>query len=328
MGRQKGRHFGGKSMNKSRCLLSAIAVLALWASVTGGVHAQTAGAQGVPAHVLVTVEARHGSSVPDIGPRDVMVYEGRERDQVTDWVPAQGDHAALELFVLLDDSSNNRLGSQLEDLRQFISAQAPSTLVGVAYMQNGTTRVEQNPTSDHALAAKALRLPMGIAGINASPYFSLSDLVKRWPESSARREVVMVTDGVDRYYGSGDSQDPYLDAAIDDATRAGILVYGIYTPGAGHFGHSYWQNYWGQIYLSRLAEETGGEAYYIGFTGAPVSFDPFLEDVGRHLDHQYWLTFVAKAQKKSGWQRIKVTTEVSNAELVAPRKVYVPVSTP
>ena len=256
-----------------------------------------------------------------------MVYEGRERDQVTDWVPAQGDHAALELFVLLDDSSNNRLGSQLEDLRQFISAQAPSTLVGVAYMQNGTARVEQNPTSDHALAAKALRLSMGIAGINASPYFSLSDLAKRWPESSARREVVMVSDGVDREYGSGDLQDPYLDTAIDDATRAGIIVYGIYTPGAGHFGHSYWQNYWGQIYLSRLAEETGGEAYYIG-SGAPVSFDPFLEDVRRHLDHQYWLAFVAKPQKKSGWQRIKVTTEVSNAELVAPRKVYVPVATP
>jgi hypothetical protein len=310
-------------MNKSRCLLSAIAVLAVWASVTGTVYAQNPSAQGAPAHMLVTVEARHGSSVPDIGPRDVMVYEGHDRDQVTDWVPAQGDHAALELFILLDDGSNNRLGSQLDDLRQFISAQAPSTLVGVAYMQNGIARVEQNPTSDHALATKALRLPLGIGGVNASPYFSLSDLVKRWPQSTARREVVMVTDGIDRYYGSGDLQDPYLDAAIDDATRAGILVYGIYTPGAGHFGHSYWQNYWGQIYLSRLAEETGGEAYYIGFTGAPVSFDPYLEDVGRHLNHQYWLTFVPKPQKKNGWQRIKVTTEVSNAELVAPHKVYV-----
>jgi hypothetical protein len=260
--------------------------------------------------------------------RDVMVYEGRDRDQVTEWVPAQGDHAGLELIILLDDGSNERLGSQLEDVRQFIFAQPSSTLVGLAYMQDGTAKVVQNPTADHALVAKALRLPLGIGGVNASPYFSLTDLVKRWPAGSLRREVVMVSDGIDRYYGSRDLQDPYLDAAIDDATRAGIIVYGIYTPGAGHFGHSYWQNYWGQIYLSRLAEETGGESYYIGFTGAPVSFEPFLEDVGRHLDHQYWLTFLAKPQKKSGWQRIKVTTEVPNAELVSPHKVYVPAAAP
>ena len=315
-------------MNKSLCLLSSIAVCALWASGTASVYAQNTAPQGTPAHLLVTVEARHGSSVPEMDQRDVMVYEGRDRDQVTEWVPAQGDHAGLELIILLDDGSNERLGSQLEDVRQFIFAQPSSTLVGLAYMQDGTAKVVQNPTADHALVAKALRLPLGIGGVNASPYFSLTDLVKRWPAGSLRREVVMVSDGIDRYYGSRDLQDPYLDAAIDDATRAGIIVYGIYTPGAGHFGHSYWQNYWGQIYLARLAEETGGESYYIGFTGAPVSFEPFLEDVGRHLDHQYWLTFLAKPQKKSGWQRIKVTTEVPNAELVSPHKVYVPAAAP
>jgi hypothetical protein len=138
----------------------------------------------------------------------------------------------------------------------------------------------------------------------------------------------MVSDGIDRYYGSADLLDPYLDAAIDDAQRAGIIVFAIYSPGAGHFGHSYWQNYWGQMYLARMAEETGGESYYIGFTGAPVDFTPYLDDMNRHLDHQYLLTFNPKPQKKSGWQRIKVTTEVSNAELVAPQKVYVPAATP
>ncbi len=313
-------------MSKLDYLRPAIAGLALCIFFIGSLHAQN-GTPAAPARVLVTVEARHGSDVPEVGREDVMVYEGHDRDQVTDWAPAQKDNAGLELFILLDDGSGVGLGRQLEDLRHFISAQPASTKIGVAYMQNGTARVEQIPTSDHALAAKALRLPMGIGGINASPYFSLSDLIKRWPESTARREVFLATDGIDRYYGSGDLQDPYLDAAIDDAQRAGIVVYAVYTPGAGHFGHSYWQNYWGQIYLSRLTEETGGESYYIGFTGAPVSFTPYLEDMQHHLDHQYWLTFNPKPQKKSGWQRIKVTTEVSNAELVAPHKVYVPAET-
>jgi hypothetical protein len=314
-------------MKKSARLLSTIVGFAVWVSVNG-VCPQNAAAQAVPAHLLVTVEARHGSNVPEVSRADVMVYEGRERDQVTDWIPASGEHAGLELFILLDDGSGLNLGAQLESLRKFITAQPASTLIGVAYMQNGSAKVEQSPTNDHALSAKALRLPMGIGGVNASPYFSLSDLIKRWPESSNRREVLMVSDGIDRYYGSADLQDPYLDAAIDDALRAGIVIYDIYTPGAGHFGHSYWQNYWGQTYLSRVADETGGEAYYIGFTGAPVSFDPYLEDMGRHIDHQYWLTFLAKPQKKSGWQRVKVTTEVSNAELVAAHQVYVPAEKP
>lgn len=309
-------------MKRSGYLLTAILALAICVSLTG-VGVPDAAAQGIPAHVLVTVEARHGSTVPEITKSDVFVYEGRDRDQVTDWVPAQGEHAGLELFILLDDGSASSLGTQLEDLRKFIDAQPASTKIGLAYMQNGSAKVEQSPTSDHTLVAKALRLPMGVGGINASPYFSLSDLIKRWPESAGRREVLMVSDGIDRYYGSGDLDDPYLDTAIEDALRAGIVVFAIYNPGAGHFGHSYWPNYWGQIYLSRVAEETGGEAYYIGFTGPPVAFDPYLEDMGRHLDHQYLLTFNAKPPKKSGWQRIKVTTEVSNAELVSAHRVWV-----
>ena len=151
----------------------------------GTVSAQEPAAGGVSAHLLVTVEPRHGSNVPVINREDVMVYEGHDRDTVTEWVPAQGDRAALELFILLDDGSSTSLGSQLEDIRQFVNAQPATTKIGVAYMQDGTAHVEQDLTSDHAQAAKALRLPRGIGGANGSPYFSLSDLVKRWPASKA-----------------------------------------------------------------------------------------------------------------------------------------------
>jgi hypothetical protein len=271
----------------------------------------------------VTVEPKHGSNVPVITRDDVMVHQGKDRDQVTDWTPAQGDRAALELFILIDDDANTSLGSQLEDIRQFINAQPSTTKIGVAYMQNGIARVAQEPTSDHAQAAKALRLPMGAGGANASPYFSLSDLVKKWPTGAERREVLMVSDGIDRYYGEGDLEDPYLQAALDDAGKAGIVVSAIYTPGVGHYGHSYWQNYWGQIYLSQLADKTGGEAYYIGFTGAPVTFAPYLDDVARRLAHQYFLGFLAKPEKKSGWQQIRLSTEIPNVDLVSAGRVYV-----
>lgn len=311
-------------MNRLRLVAVGLLGLASWLWTASARGQQTPPTGGVPAHLLVTVEPHHGSNVPEIKREDVMVYEGHVRDQVTEWIPAQGDHAALELFVLLDDSSSSSLGTQLEDIRKFIDAQPNSTKIGVAYMQDGIARIAQNLTSDHALAANALRLPLGMGGVNASPYFSLSDLVKRWPASEARHEVVMVTDGVDRYYGTGDLQDPYLEAAIDDAGKAGVVVSAIYTPGAGHFEHSYWQSYWGQMYLSELADRTGGEAYYIGFTGAPVSFAPYLDDVARRLQHQYILGFLAKPQKKAGWQSVRLVSEVPNVDLISARRVHVP----
>ena len=111
-------------------------------------------------HVVVTVEPRHGSNVPVINREDVMVYQGHDRAKVTDWLPLQGEHAGLQLFILIDDAASSSLGSQLEDIRQFINAQPSTTAIGVAYMRNGTADILQNPTNDHAQAAKALRLPL------------------------------------------------------------------------------------------------------------------------------------------------------------------------
>jgi hypothetical protein len=310
-----------KLRNFAFTLLAAIAISALPAAAQ-----ETPAASGPPVNMVVTVEARHGMNPPAVDRQDVMVYEGKTRDSVTSWTPAKGDNAGLELFILLDDSADATLATQFGDISKFINSQAPTTKVGVAYMQNGTVRFAQNLTADHAQAAKSLRLPMGIGGVNGSPYFSLTDLIKRWPAGSPRREVLMISDGIDLYYGSGDLQNPYVSDAIEQAQRAGVIVYAIYNPGAGHFAHSYWHSYWGQLYLSRVADETGGESYYIGFSGPAVTFVPYFDDMEHRLNSQYLLTFLAKPEKKSGMQRVKLTTELPNTELVGAAQVYVPAS--
>jgi len=312
-------------MNTSRFLLSLMVGLALGVFGTGSLAAQVAPeANGVSAHMVVTEEARQGSDVPVINPEDVIVYEGGDRDQVTGWVPAQGDHAELEFFILLDDSSTTTLGSQLEDIRQFINAQPTSTKIGIAYMRNGIARIAQEPTSDHTLAAKALRLPLGMGGANGSPYFALSDLVKHWPKSNSRREVLMVSDGIDPYYNVGDLADPYLAAAIKDAQRAGVVVSAIYNPGVGDYGRSDWGRFLGQTYLAQVASETGGGSYYIGFNAPAVSFAPYLRDLTNRLNHQYLLSFLAEPRQKGGLQPVKLTTEAPGADLVSADRVYVP----
>jgi len=276
----------------------------------------------VPVHMVVTAEARRGNDVPAISREDVIVNLVKDRAPVTDWFPYQGDRAGLELFVLLDDATYTALGAQLEDLRQFILAQPPSTAVGVGYMRDGTVNIAQNLTTEHAEAAKALRLPLGNIGAMASPYLSIGDLIKRWPETPERRELLVISDGIDRFGGVGPSN-PYVETSIEQAQRAGIIIYAIYAAGIGHYGHSFWRVNWGQNYLSEVASETGGEAYFQGFD-TPISFTPFLDDLARRLTHQYHLEFAAKVEKKPGFQKVRVKTEVPNVELVAADKVYVP----
>src|SRR6202045_3907419 len=298
-------------------LVIASAVLTL-----GSLCVRSQEAEMVPVHMVVTVEARHGGQVPVVRHEDVTVYQGRNRAQVTDWVPLQGERAGLQLFVLLDDSLDTSIGSQLEDLRQFILSQPPTTLVAVGYMRDGTVDTTQNFTDDHVQAAKALRLPLGNVGAFASPWLSIGDLIGRWPETPVRREILVVSDGIDRFGGVGPAN-PYVDTCIEQAQKAGIIIYAIYATGVGHYGHSLFRMNWGQNYLSEVAQETGGEAYFLGYE-TPVSFGPYLADIGLRLNHQYRLTFLAKPGKKPGLQSVKLKTEVPKVELAAAARVSAP----
>ncbi len=275
----------------------------------------------VPVSIIVSVEAKHGKEIPTIYREDVRVFQDRDRLQVQDWVPFQGDRAGLELFLLIDDSSDTSLGLQLDDLRKFINEQPPTTVIAVGYIRNGVVDILQNLSNDHALAAKALRLPLGSGGGVASPYLAITDLSKRWPQSSNRREIFMVSSGIDALQPGPSNS--YLDEAIEQVQRAGIQIYSIYAARSGHLGHTFWRSQWGQNNLSRLADETGGEAYF-QVLETPIAFAPYLDQFADRLKHQFRLTFLAKPKKESGYQKIRLETEVPNAELVAAEQVYVP----
>lgn len=276
----------------------------------------------VPVTMVVSVEAKHGKDIPTIYKEDVRAFQDRDRLKVQEWVPYQGEHAGLELFMLIDDAADtSAVGVQLDDLRKFISGQAPTTMIAVGYIRSGSVDILENFTTDHSLAAKTLRLPLGSAGGLASPYLAITDLIKRWPQSMNRREILMVSSGIDALQPG--SVNSYLDQAIDQAQRAGVQVSSIYASPSGHFGHTFWRYQWGQNNLSRLADETGGEAYFQAL-GMPIAYAPYLDQFAERLKHQFRLTFLAKPGKEGRFQRIRLETEVPNAELVAADNVYVP----
>jgi hypothetical protein len=272
---------------------------------------------------IVTVNSKSAEDATTVPRQTISVYENRKLQDVAGWVPLRGERSGLQLVVLLDDSSRGNLGLQLNDIRTFITGLPPTAQVAIGYMRNGAPNLAQNLTSDHAQAVKSLRLPSGTAGVNGSPYFCLSDLVKHWPggDSNVRREVIMVTDGVDRYSGARfDPENPYVQAATSDAQKAGVIVYSIYFRGAGRFDRNGLVTDGGQNYLTQVSGSTGGKVYLEGF-GNPVSFAPFLSDIQRKLQNQYELSFVSTA--KPGLQAIRVKTSQPNTNLEYPSRVPV-----
>jgi DNA-binding PadR family transcriptional regulator len=274
------------------------------------------------ARAVVTVTSKAAEETAPVPRQSITLLENRKMQEVTGWAPLRGERSGLQLVVLLDDSSRGSLGTQLNDLKSFVTALPPSAQVAIGYMRNGTPNLTQGFTNDHAEAAKSFRLPVGTTGINGSPYFCLSDLVKHWPGSdNVRREVIMVTDGTDRYTGGPyDPDNPYVQAALSDAQRAGVIVYSIYYRGAGRLDNSQQVTDGGQNYLTQVSESTGGQVYLEGF-GNPVSFAPFLSDIQRKLRNQYELTFVSTA--KPGLQAIQVKTSQPNTKLKWPSRVQV-----
>ncbi len=310
-------------MKKIRFVLPLLGAIALlFASMPGAAAQATPEQAGVPVSMVVTVNARRGGEMSSIRSDSVIVDESRTRARVTNWVPLQGDRAGLELFILLDDSRNTSLGTQMEDIRRFILAQSATTKIGVAYMQDGGLKIVQSLTADHALAAGALHATLANLARSASPYDSLSELIKKWPASDDRREIVMVSGGVDSVSGNSglDNYDAYVNAAIEKAQRAGIVIFAIGTSGeqldSSHIGQ-------GKNYLSQVAEQTGGESYY-RTSGPSTSFVPYLDDISERLNRQYLLAFVAKPEKNAGMQSVKVRTDASHMEIASAERVFVP----
>lgn len=246
-------------------------------------------------------------------------------------VPANGAQIAL----LIDDGLRVSVGREMNTLRDFVKNLPAGTEIYVGYMQNGRVASAGNFstfTTDRAAAAQSLRLPSGIPGSSASPYFCLSDFVKNWPgnaedqaaqtapvsqaPSHKARFVLMISNGVDPYNGSTSimNQDsPYVAASVADAQRAGVPVYSIYYSDAGYGRNR--GSFSGQSYLAQLAQGTGGIAFYQGL-GNPVSLAPFLEQFQHAVAESYVATFAVDASRNLA--RLKITTKLPGTKLRAP----------
>src|ERR1700732_4284153 len=178
-------------MGNSRYFASSLLVFtAIVASLLPAYGQDKSSSANVPVTTVVSVLGPKFTARPTLANQDINVSEGKQKREVTDWTPAQGDKAALQLPVVVDDADNQEVASQLNDLRSFINSQPGSTAIGVFYASSGTVQAVSQFSTDHEAVAKSVRIPLGYTGAYSSIYLSVMSLIKGWPVTGgARREV-------------------------------------------------------------------------------------------------------------------------------------------
>jgi len=313
-------------MRKSPYISSVLLVLAAVLGSLFPAHAQDqAASSNVTVTTVVTALGPKYTAPPALGKQDINVTEGKQKREVTNWVPAQGDKAALQLAIVIDDADSQDLATQLSDLKNFISSQPASTAIGVFYASNGTVQPASQFSTDHEAVAKSVRIPLGYTGAYSSIYLSVMSLMKGWPVTGgARREILLIADGIDRFRGDYPIS-PDVDSTTINAQRAGVMIHTLFATGVGRATRNSFRLNLGQSNLAKIADATGGEAFFQGFF-TPVSYAPFLQQLDMVLKNQYWLSWATeRAKKPKGELRsFKVRTEQRGVEISAADKVFIP----
>ncbi len=275
------------------------------------------------AQVIVTVQPRKGAGVYSPSNLDgLRVYEnGSKRPIVSVTAPS----GPIDFTVMLDDSIGARTTAQYGDLTDFFSSLPAGARVRIAYASFGGNEIAQDFTTNYELASRALRVPVGRVAAGGSIYDSVADLVKKWPEDGNRRELLLVSDGIDLQNGYVDTQAPLnmeLQRAIDVAQKAHVAVYTIFSRGPRVLENSGLLLLNGQSCLLRLAKSTGGQAFFQG-TLTPLAFAPYLKQISRDLRNQFELAFKPLEATTTAFQRLRVACDDPAVRLNAPTRVFI-----
>src|SRR6185503_1680931 len=189
----------------------------------------------------------------------------------------------INLAVLVQDDLISQVGNELGVTRDFIRSLPTGSRVMVGYITTGTLQVRQPFTNDLQMAAQSLRVPR--SSTSASPYNPYVEVIEALrnfdPNWKGRNAVLLISDGLDTSRGFDVSTSAHtldLDRAIKKANESNVAVYTFYAPSVGLTSRSRLAASYGQNSLNRLADSTGGKAFFQGTTGF-VTFDSYF----RHL---------------------------------------------
>jgi VWFA-related protein len=301
-----------KGINLKAALVAAVLIL---------ISALSAGAQkkqsdlsmnGRDVTILVTAHPhndRARANAQKLRADDFSVREEKRPQQILSVKSAS--EAPPIIAVLIQDDLVSRVSNELNGLRDLIRRLPEGSRVMTGYLTAGSLQVAQDFTADRESAAKSLRIVRSSqSAAPYNPYVEVLEALRRFDsQPSGRRIILLVSDGLDASRGFRSASPTLsvdLDRAIREAQRRGVAVFSFYSPSVGLTGANRLAVNYGQGSLNRLADETGGEAFFSGTDF--VSFDPYIKEFTELLGLQ-WLITYRSSTIGSSFRRIEVSTE-------------------
>jgi len=211
-------------------------------------------------------------------------------------VAKDGDTASrvrvpLNIAILIQDDLTSQVGNELGVTRDFIRSLPAGSRVMVGYITAGTLQVRQPFTTDLNAAARTLRIPLASDSASPfNPYVEVIEALKKFDSSwTGPKAVLLISDGLDVSRGfdttaAGHTLD--IDRTIREAKRRDIAIFSFYAPSVGLTSHSRLAAAYGQSSLNRVADETGGKAFFQGTSGF-VTFNSYFNRLRAELNRQY-----------------------------------------
>ena len=195
----------------------------------------------------------------------------------------------VNLAILIQDDLVSQVGNELDETRDFIRSLPAGSQVMVGYITTGTLQVRQPFTTDLDKAARSLRMVMSTTSASAfNPYVEVVEALRKFETGKGKNVLLLISDGLDTSRGfdssaAGNTLD--LHRAIDNARKRDVAVYTFYAPSVGLTSQNRLAVSYGQSSLNRLANDTGGKAFFQG--SGFVSFSPYFRRLREALNEQY-----------------------------------------
>lgn len=276
-----------------------------------------------PVTIPLSVKVKDAGLGVEFQTIDLTVSEDGEPQTILS-IRAMATNSPISLAVLIQDDLLSSIGTEIKSIGNFIRSLPRGSRVMVGYIRTGTLQVRQKFTTDLEKASRALRPPNGFASAAPyNPYVEVIEAIKRFESQPAgRRAILLLSDGLDTSRGidsSSPTQSLDLQRAINESQRKSIAVYSFYAPTLASATYSHLGSN-AQSSLLRLADETGGRAFFQG-TGAPVSLIPFIEELDQALEKQLAVTFLSTHLNK-GFHKLAVRSSTPGVQVAYPSGYY------
>ena len=199
--------------------------------------------------------------------------------------------APINIAILIQDDLVSQVSNEIRVTGDFIRSLPQGSRVMVGYITSGSLQVRQPFTTDLNSAARSLRMPISSTSASPyNPYVEVIEALRHFDSSGKGRNVILlVSDGLDDSRGFDSTSAGHtidLERAIREANTRSVAIYSFYAPAVGLTSRSRLAASYGQSSLNRVADETGGRAFFQGTSGF-VSFDPYFSQLRQALNQRY-----------------------------------------